>query len=140
MRVWDSAVIFSTRSANHKVKRLLENPRYTGQKGYPAIIDAETFQAVQRMIQGKTAGYAPPTHQIGEQGLIEAVQPFRAAVDDIRRLAQGVHDLLDVLVLQQTENMIRMPHIVRWAGYRKRKFTPPSCGCTTNSSSMRALS
>ena len=44
----------------HKVKRLLENPRYTGQKGYPAIIDAETFQAVQRMIQEKTAGYAPP--------------------------------------------------------------------------------
>ena len=44
----------------HKVKRLLENPRYTGQKGYPAIIDAETFRAVQRMIQEKTAGYAPP--------------------------------------------------------------------------------
>ena len=44
----------------HKVKRLLENPRYTGQKGYPPIIDAETFQAVQRMIQEKTAGYAPP--------------------------------------------------------------------------------
>lgn len=44
----------------HKVKRLLENPRYTGQNGYPAIIDAETFQTVQRMIQKKTAGYAPP--------------------------------------------------------------------------------
>lgn len=44
----------------HKVKRLLENPRYTGQKGYPPIIDAETFRTVQRMIQGKTAGYAPP--------------------------------------------------------------------------------
>ncbi len=42
------------------MKRLLENPRYIGQKGYPAIIDAETFQAVQRMIQEKTAGYAPP--------------------------------------------------------------------------------
>ena len=43
----------------HKVKRLLENPRYTGQNGYPAIIDAETFQVVQRLIQEKTAGYAP---------------------------------------------------------------------------------
>ncbi len=27
----------------HKVKRLLENPRYTGQKGYPAILDGGTF-------------------------------------------------------------------------------------------------
>lgn len=44
----------------HKVKRLLENPRYTGQRGYPAIIDTETFHTVQRMIQEKTAGYAPP--------------------------------------------------------------------------------
>lgn len=44
----------------HKVKRLLENPRYTGQNGYPAIIDTKTFQAVQRMIREKTAGYAPP--------------------------------------------------------------------------------
>ena len=40
----------------HKVKRLLENPRYTGQNGYPAIIDTKTFQAVQRMIREKTAG------------------------------------------------------------------------------------
>ena len=39
----------------HKVKRLLENPRYTGQKGYPAILDGETFHCVQSRIQGKTA-------------------------------------------------------------------------------------
>ena len=42
----------------HKVKRLLENPRYTGKDGYPAIIEAEEFDAVQTLIQGKTAGYA----------------------------------------------------------------------------------
>jgi hypothetical protein len=47
----------------HKVKRLLENPRYTGQDGYPAIIDGETFCKVQAQIQGKTAGYAPPEHR-----------------------------------------------------------------------------
>ena len=29
----------------HKVKRLLENPRYIGQNGYPGILDTETFQA-----------------------------------------------------------------------------------------------
>ena len=40
----------------HKVKRLLENPRYTGADGYPAIIDAEQFQAVQLQIREKTSG------------------------------------------------------------------------------------
>lgn len=47
----------------HKVKRLLENPRYTGQDGYPAIIDGEVFHKVQTQIQGKTANYAPPEHR-----------------------------------------------------------------------------
>ena len=37
----------------HKVKRLLENPRYTGQNGYPGILDTETFQCVQSRIQEK---------------------------------------------------------------------------------------
>ena len=41
----------------HKVKRLLENPRYTGTGGYPPILDGATFQAVQEQIQMKTAGY-----------------------------------------------------------------------------------
>ena len=38
----------------HKVKRLLENPRYTGADGYPAIIDSEIFQTIQRKIRSKT--------------------------------------------------------------------------------------
>ncbi len=38
----------------HKVKRLLENPRYTGIDGYPAIIDFEIFQTIQRKIRSKT--------------------------------------------------------------------------------------
>lgn len=41
----------------HKVKRLLENPRYTGTDGYPPIIDRVTFDNIQRMIQGKTANH-----------------------------------------------------------------------------------
>ena len=41
----------------HKVKRLLENPRYTGTKGYPAILEVDTFQAVQAKIRAKTEGY-----------------------------------------------------------------------------------
>lgn len=43
----------------HKVKRLLENPRYTGADGYPAIITEETFRAVQAQIQSKTAACVP---------------------------------------------------------------------------------
>lgn len=41
----------------HKVKRLLEDARYTGEKNYPVIIGAGTFAAVQSLIQSKTAGY-----------------------------------------------------------------------------------
>lgn len=29
----------------HKVKRLLENPRYTGKEGYPILVEADIFQA-----------------------------------------------------------------------------------------------
>lgn len=38
----------------HKVKRLLENPRYTGRDGYPAITEQEMFDTIQSMIRGKT--------------------------------------------------------------------------------------
>ena len=47
----------------HKVKRLLENPRYTGQDGYPAIIDKVGFEETQSHIHEKTAGYAPKTER-----------------------------------------------------------------------------
>ncbi len=40
----------------HKVKRMLENPRYTGESRYPEIIQSEDFQAVQATIRSKTAG------------------------------------------------------------------------------------
>ena len=43
----------------HKVKRLLENPRYAGQNGYPPILEDGVFRETQSCIQGKTAGYAP---------------------------------------------------------------------------------
>lgn len=41
----------------HKVKRLLENPRYTGADGYPAILTEAVFQAVQEQIRSKTESY-----------------------------------------------------------------------------------
>lgn len=39
----------------HKVKRLLENPRYIGKDEYPPIIEQEVFDAIQSIIRGKTA-------------------------------------------------------------------------------------
>lgn len=42
----------------HKVKRLLENPRYTGADGYPSILDEAIFQAIQEQIRTKTTGHA----------------------------------------------------------------------------------
>lgn len=41
----------------HKVKRLLENPRYTGTDGYPSIMNQDDFNAIQRIIQEKTFNY-----------------------------------------------------------------------------------
>lgn len=43
----------------HKVKRLLENPRYMGANGYPPVITADTFHATQDLIRSKTADYEP---------------------------------------------------------------------------------
>ena len=41
----------------HKVKRLLENPRYAGADGYPVILEQEVFDTAQSIIQGKTSNY-----------------------------------------------------------------------------------
>ena len=35
------------------VKRILENPRYTGEKGFPLLIDPNSYQAVSEIIQKK---------------------------------------------------------------------------------------
>lgn len=42
----------------HKMKRLLENPRYTGADSYPPILEKAVFRAVQEKIRSKTEGYA----------------------------------------------------------------------------------
>ncbi len=42
----------------HKVKRLLENPRYAGEDGYPPMVERGTFNTVQSMIREKTSHYA----------------------------------------------------------------------------------
>ncbi len=37
----------------HMIKRILENPRYTGEKGFPAVIEPDRYQAVSEIIQHK---------------------------------------------------------------------------------------
>jgi len=37
----------------HMVKRILENPRYTGEKGFPAVIEPDRYHAVSEIIQQK---------------------------------------------------------------------------------------
>ena len=56
----------------HKVKRVLENPRYTGKDGYPVIIDANDFQAVQDKIAEKIA--KRQTHEA--EMPIERLKPY----------------------------------------------------------------
>ncbi len=44
----------------HKIKRLLENPRYTGRDGYPAIVSPEVFQNAQQKTAEKNANRCAP--------------------------------------------------------------------------------
>lgn len=44
----------------HKIKRLLENPRYAGADEYPPIADSDTFQMVQAMIREKGGSAVRP--------------------------------------------------------------------------------
>ena len=65
------AVLFSAEAPlwnKHKVKRLLENPRYIGADGYPAIMAQNDFDTIQQIIQEKTSNYTKaedrPAHRL----------------------------------------------------------------------------
>ncbi len=51
----------------HKVKRLLENPRYAGKDGYPAIIDEDAFRTVQERIQENAVNRVPKEKRPAQQ-------------------------------------------------------------------------
>lgn len=75
----------------HKVKRLLENPRYLGNEQYPAIIKEETFAAVQSLIQSKTANYTSkpkaankPDCAVREPSLIVYQMTYMPSADVIK--------------------------------------------------------
>ena len=56
----------------HKVKRLLENPRYTGKGGYPILVEADIFQAAQE----KTAEKNARKQSHGEKPAIARLTPY----------------------------------------------------------------
>lgn len=56
----------------YKVKRLLENPRYTGKEGYPILVEADIFQAAQE----KTAEKNARKQSHGEKPVIARLTPY----------------------------------------------------------------
>ena len=71
----------------HKIKRLLENPRYAGADKYPPIIDNKTFQMVRMMIRekgGRVVKSAPEP--------VSCLEPFLKCADcgaDLSMTATG---------------------------------------------------
>lgn len=76
LRMWSSlsnALAMIERIENkHKVKRLLENPRYTGQDDYPAIVDMEVFRAGRQRTAEKNEKRRPH----GEKSPITYLTPY----------------------------------------------------------------
>ena len=74
----------------YKVKRLLENPRYTGKEGYPILVEADIFQAAQE----KTAEKNARKQSHGEKPAIARLTPyFRCACGGkMTRLGGGWQD------------------------------------------------
>lgn len=46
------------------VKRILEDRRYLGEDGLPALMEASTFHTVEKIRLGKTAGFVPPPEYV----------------------------------------------------------------------------
>lgn len=80
----------------HKVKRLLENPRYTGTDGYPPILENDVFQAVQENIRQKTAQWTKE----GKRPALDLKNHLRCGCGgNLRRIA-GTYRRKDTLYLK----------------------------------------
>ena len=76
----------------HKVKRLLENPRYTGASGYPSIIERDVFQKVQQRIRDKTAHYQKKDKPIKDDSLVEKIKEVSyIPSDEVVRLTNAIN-------------------------------------------------
>lgn len=84
----------------HKVKRLLENPRYTGTEGYPSIIETKQFQAVQTRISDKAAAYVPAKPRPAFQ--MRRYLRCDLCDSNLRRMAVS-HQRTDILYLKCTK-------------------------------------
>ena len=45
----------------HQIKRILENKKYIGDEGFPAILDSKTFIRIRELHAAKTAGWQKPS-------------------------------------------------------------------------------
>lgn len=75
----------------HKVKRLLENPRYAGASGYPLIIEQDVFQDVQRRIRDKTANYSKRERPIPEVVACEEAKVSYTPSNEVIRLTNAIN-------------------------------------------------
>ena len=76
----------------HKVKRLLENPRYTGRDGYPVIVEQDIFQEAHQKIAEKASHMQPRS----EKSIIEQLAPYFRCIcgEKMIRLGGERHDPL----------------------------------------------
>lgn len=82
----------------HKVKRILDNPRYTGTDGYPAIVDGDTFQTIQKLIREKTT-YCKAAAETRPTLLLKEKLRCKACGNSLRRQA-GANRRKDTLYLK----------------------------------------
>lgn len=75
----------------HKVKRLLENPRYAGANGYPPIIAQHIFQEVQQRIRDKTANYSKRERPVPKTVTCEEATVSYIPSDEVIRLGNAIN-------------------------------------------------
>lgn len=81
----------------HKVKRLLENPRYAGANGYPPIIELAVFQEVQLRIRDKTANYSKRERPVPKAVVCEETTVSYIPSDEVIRLTNAINRGLEHL-------------------------------------------
>lgn len=124
----------------HKVKRLLENPRYTGKEGYPILVEADIFQAAQKKTAEKNAG----RQSHGEKPFIVRLTPyFRCACGGkMARLGGGWQDSSKLYLRCEgcgTTAVTDMEATVSETVRQFREHEQPSCTAYTPSAEVVRL-
>ena len=124
----------------HKVKRLLENPRYTGKEGYPILVEADIFQAAQE----KTAEKNARKQSHGEKPAIARLTPyFRCACGGkMTRLGGGWQDSSKLYLRCEScgnTAVMDMDATVNGIVRQFRNHEQPSCTAYTPSAEVMRL-